>query len=483
MSSVRPCSVALLRLMAADSARPAPAALRPLYQDVADDGSIRRFGEEIEPANPNGWPGYEDQLAAARAATGARHAVTTGRATVAGEPCVIVGFDFGFLGGSTGVAEGARIRQAFSAAATERLPVVCIAASGGSRMQEGTSALVQMQVFAAGIAEARRGGVPYIVVTGDPTTGGVWSSLVACADVLVGVPGARVSFSGSRTRPPGADADSQEYLAEGKWARGFVDVLIAEAGLRAEIAAAVRLLSPRSRGTLERAPLPDWPPGADAGPAGQTAWAQVISARSGRKDRADQWLGGYFTATLELRGDRCGGVDPGLRCGFGSHGGATIAYIAQTGEATTAAGYRTATRVLGLAARFGLPVLTLIDTPGAAAQPSDEADGIGTAMAELYVAVAASQVPITSLVIGEGVSGGALALASPTDLWIARPGYLAVTAPELAASILKLGPGEVPAVAERLQLTPAELTARGIVRGILQPAGVEPSPGQSADPR
>lgn len=154
---------------------------------------------------------------------------------------------------------------------------------------------------------------------------------------------------------------------------------------------AIRLLSPRSRGTLGSAPLPDWPPGADAGPAGQTAWAQVTSARSSRKDRADQWLAGYFTATLELRGDRCGGVDPGLRCGFGSHGSATIAYIAQTGEATTPAGYRTATRLLGLAARFALPVLTLIDTPGAAAQPSDEAAGLGTAIAELYVAVAATE--------------------------------------------------------------------------------------------
>jgi acyl-CoA carboxylase subunit beta len=483
MSSERPCSAPCVRLMAADSASPAPAGRRPLYEDVADDGSISRFGEDIEPANPNGWPGYEDQLAAARVATGARHAVTTGRATVAGEPCVIVGFDFGFLGGSTGVAEGARIRQAFSAATAEHLPVVCVVASGGSRMQEGTIALVQMQVFAAAVADARRAGIPYIAVTGDPTTGGVWSSLVACADVLIGVPGARVSFSGSRTRPPGADAGSPEYLAEGKWARGFVDVLTPQAGLRGEIAAAIRLLSPRSRGNLARAPLPDWPPGADPGPAGPSGWAQVTSARSGGKGRADQWLAGYFTASMELRGDRCGGVDSGLRCGFGSHGGATIAYIAQTGEATTAAGYRTARRLLGLAARFGLPVLTLIDTPGAAARPPDEAAGIGTAIAELYVAVAASQVPITSVVIGEGVSGGALALASPADLWIARPGYLAVTAPELAASILKLGPGDVAAVAERLRLTPADLAARGIVRGILQPAGAEPRSSQAADPR
>ena len=163
-------------------------------------------------------------------------------------------------------------------------------------------------------------------------------------------------------------------------------------------------------------------------------------------------------------------MDPGLRCGFGSHQGVTIAYVAQTGVPSTPAGFRTATRLLGLAARFRLPVLTLIDTPGAAAAPADEAAGVGPAIAELFVAMASGQVPITSVVIGEGVSGGALALASPNDLWIARDGYLAVTAPELAVSILKLGARDIPRVATWLRLTPAELLSRGIVRGIIGPS-------------
>ena len=469
--------------MAADPGGPAGTRSRPLYEDVADPGSIGPFGAEIEPANPSGWPGYEGQLEAARTATGARHAVTTGRVTVAGEPCVIVGFDFLFLGGSAGIAEGSRIARAFSVAAAERLPVVCVAASGGSRMQEGTSALVQMQVYAAAIAAARRAGIPYIAVTGDPTTGGVWSSLIAAADLLIGVPGARVSFSGSRTRPRGADPDAPDYLAEGQWAHGFLDVLSPVAGLRAAVATAIRLLSPGSRGALAAAPLPRWPDGAGPGETQRSAWAQVSVARRLRSGRADSWLASYFGETLDIRGDRCGAVDTGLRCGFGRHLAATIAYIAQTGQPTTAAGYRTATRLLGLAGRLGLPVLTLIDTPGAAAEPSAEAAGVGPAMAELFVAVAASPVPITSVVIGEGVSGGALALASPTDLWISQAGYLAVTAPELAVSILKLDVDDIPEMAERLRLTPAELLARGIVGGIIRPAGVSRRSRQAADPR
>ncbi len=471
--------------MAADGAAqagPGRAGSRPLYAEIADAGSLARFGEEIEAANPSDWPGYPDQLIEARNATGARHAVTTGMVTVGGEACVLVGFDFRFLGGSMGTAEGARIARAFEAAVAERLPIVCVAASGGSRMQEGTSALLQMQAVAAAIAGARRAGIPHVAVAGDPTTGGVWSSLIADADVLISVPGARVSFSGSRTRPHGVDPSSPEYLADAKWAHGFVDVLSPVPKLRGEVAAVVRLLSPRSRGdTLRRAPVPAWPASGGDGLPGDDAWTHVASARDPRQVRADQWLAGYFGQTVEIRGDRCGGVDLGLRCGFGSHHGVTIAYVAQTGERTTPAGFRTATRLLGLAARLRLPVLTLIDTPGAAAGPADEAAGVGTAIAELFVAMASSEVPITSVVIGEGVSGGALALASPSDLWIAHDGYLAVTAPELAVSILKLGMPDTPQVASWLRLTPAELMSRGIVRGIIGPPAS--TAGQPVDPR
>jgi acetyl-CoA carboxylase carboxyl transferase subunit beta len=295
-----------------------------------------------------------------------------------------------------------------------------------------------------------------------------------------------VSFSGSRTRAPGADPGSPEYFADGKWARGFIDVLSPVPRLGAEVASAVRLLSPRSRGNIpHRAPLPAWPDGgADRDEtAGAGAWTHVVGARAPRRARADRWLAAYFGQTVEIRGDRCGGVDSGLRCGFGSHHGRTIAYAAQTGERTTPAGFRTATRLLGLAARLRLPVLTLIDTPGAAAAPADEAAGVGPAIAELFVAMASSQVPITSVVIGEGVSGGALALASPNDLWIARDAYLAVTAPELAASILKLGAEAIPQVTTWLRITPAELMSRGIVRGIIAPPADSASGGQAAEPR
>lgn len=471
----------------------------PLYREVADPASLARFEMGAQAGNPSGWPGYENLLRRARLATGARQAVTSGLARVGGHPCVLLGFEYAFLGGSLGVAEGATIARAFAIAAERGLPVVSVAASGGARMQEGTSALVQMQVIARAIGAARNAGIPHVAVAGDPTTGGVWASLVAGADVVLGVPGARVSFSGTRTRPPGTDPAAPEFGAAAQWQHGLLDAVVPPAELRHRVAVILGLLSPRTRGADDApaalfAPAepaaaggpapggtaPGAPdgggPSAPGGPggAGGDAWAQVSAARDRNGVRADRWLAACFHTTFEIRGDRCGGVDAGLRCGFGARDGVTTGYIAQTGQPVTPAGLRTAARLMTLASRFRRPVLTLIDTTGASATPADEAAGLGSALAELLVLLAGATVPVTSVVIGEGVSGGALALAAPDRLWLAPESYLAVTAPEYATSILKLPPGAVRQVAARLRLRPADLISRGIARGL-----AVPPPGQA----
>lgn len=420
------------------------------------------FQPELEPGNPSDWPGYPGKLERTRKATGTLLAVTTGFATVGGQRCVLIGSEFAFLGGSMGTAEGAMITQAFAAAIGDQVPVICVAASGGARMQEGTSALVQMRIVAAAIAAARKSGVPFAAVAGDPTTGGVWASLVAAADVVMATDGARISFSGSRTRPKGADPAAADYYAAGKWQHGHIDVIGPADYIRRQLAAFLALLSPRSHVGRSRFTL------VGTSEPAREGYQQVTAARRSGRPKADRWLAG-FDKRFEIRGDRAGGVDTGLRCGFGSHHGQTFGYIAQLGKPTTAAGFRTAIRLIGLAERFSCPILTLIDTPGAASAPGDEADGVGTAIAELLVAVASCTVPITSVVIGDGVSGGAIALCSPDDSWISPDGYLAVAAPEMATSILKRERSEAAAIADLLRLTPADLTARGIVRGVVTP--------------
>ncbi|NEB61168.1 acetyl-CoA carboxylase, partial [Streptomyces diastaticus] len=151
-------------------------------------------------------------------------------------------------------------------------------------------------------------------------------------------------------------------------------------------------------------------------------------------------------------------------CGFGTHAGRTVAYAAQTGTATRPAGYRTATRLVHLADRLGIPVLTLVDTPGAANDAEAERQGVGPAIADLFGAVASARTPVTTLVIGEGGSGGALALAAPGATWATPDSYFSVIAPEHAAAILKRPPQEVRATAGQLRLRPQDLAALGMIR-------------------
>ncbi|MFG3012428.1 carboxyl transferase domain-containing protein [Streptomyces cinerochromogenes] len=206
------------------------------------------------------------------------------------------------------------------------------------------------------------------------------------------------------------------------------------------------------------------------GPGGLpgSGWEAVEAARAAGRPRAHAYLDAYFTERLPISGDRCGGADPGgMLCGFGERDGRTVAYAAQTGTATRPAGYRTAARLIRLADRLGIPVLTLVDTPGAANDAEAERQGVGAAIAEVFGAVAAARVPVTTLVIGEGGSGGALALAAPGNTWATPDSYFSVIGPELAAAILKRRPEEVRQTADQLRIRPQDLVELGVVRGVV----------------
>ncbi|KIF79620.1 acetyl-CoA carboxylase, partial [Streptomyces sp. 150FB] len=196
----------------------------------------------------------------------------------------------------------------------------------------------------------------------------------------------------------------------------------------------------------------------------------VRRARAPERPRAAAYLDAYFSRREAITGDRCGGTDPGMLCGFGLWEGRTVAYAAQCGTPTRPAGYRTAARLVRLAGRLGIPVLTLVDTAGAASEARAEREGVGSAIADLFAAMATAPVPLTTLVIGEGGSGGALALSAPGNTWATPDSYFSVIAPELAAAILKRPPAESGATADQLRLRPQDLVSLGAVRGIV-PAG------------
>ncbi|MER7520891.1 carboxyl transferase domain-containing protein [Streptomyces sp. NPDC126499] len=478
-----------------------------------------------------GWSGYDDSRARAAERTGEDESVLHGTATVGGRPCVLVAFEFGFLGGSLGRAAGDRLVAAYRTAVARRLPLVSLVATGGSRMQEGMVALVQLQRVAAETVRLRAAGLPHVAVLRDPTTGGGWATVGAGADVVLAMPAAQVAFAGSRVRPP--DADPAAYTAEDQYAHGHVDAIVPPDRLRDTLALWLRLLSPAAGEPSPAAPLPGEPtpaapvpgtpvsgtpvpgtpvpgtpvPGAAVSgapapaspapashapapapppralgalaPAG-TGWDAVRRARAAGRPRAGAYLDDYFEVRAAIRGDRTGGVDPGMECGFGLHEGRVVAYAAQDGGATRPAGFRTAARLVRLADRLGVPVLTLIDTPGAANDAEAERAGAGPAIADAFAAIAEARTPVTSVLIGEGGSGGALALAAPHNTWATPDGYFSVIAPELAAAILKRPPDRVPETAGQLRLRPEDLLELGIVRGIVEGAAPKGAGQQEA---
>ncbi|MEV7170580.1 carboxyl transferase domain-containing protein [Streptomyces sp. NPDC093224] len=439
---------------------------RAAIASVADPDSFAELPaprRESPADGPLAWSGYDASRERATARTGEEESVVVGTARIGGREAALVSFEFGFLGGSLGQRTGDRLEAAYEHARAHRLPLVSLIATGGSRMQEGMLALTQLQRVARQCVLTRAAGLPQLAVLRDPTTGGGWATLGAGADVVLALPGAQVGFAGSRVRP--ADADPAAYGAEGQYASGHVDAVVAPADLPGTLADWLRVLAaPRADGPVE-------PPAAlaDASPPA-TGWDAVRQARRPGRPHAPAYLDSYFDLRLPLSGDRAGGTDPGMLCGFGLRDGRAVAYAAQCGTATRPAGYRTAARVVRLADRLGIPVLTLVDTPGAANDAPAEHAGAGPAIADAFAALAGATVPVTTLLIGEGGSGGALALAAPGNTWVTPDSYFSVIAPELAAAILKRPPSAAPATADQLHVRPQDLVALGVARGIVGPA-------------
>jgi acetyl-CoA carboxylase carboxyl transferase subunit beta len=288
--------------------------------------------------------------------------------------------------------------------------------------------------------------------------------------VVVAVRGASVAFAGRRVR--GDTHDTDDFRAEGKHRTGQVDLLVDAADLPGVVTDLVDLLAAapgrRAEGAVA-APVPRTLGRTDLPPDG---WSAVRRARAAERPRAAAYLDDYFEVRTPISGDRAGGVDPAMLCGIGRREGRTVAYAAQTGTANTPAGFRTATRLVQLADRLGIPVLTLVDTPGAAHDDAAERAGVGSAIAGLFAAIAGATVPVTTLVIGEGGSGGALALASPDRLWISPDGYFSVIAPQAAAAILKRDEADVPTLAAQLRLRPQDLLEDRLVNGIAGSAAI-----------
>lgn len=437
---------------------------------------------------------YRERLRQAGAATGLREAVAGALGTIEGHPVVVAAMDFGFIGGSMGAAEGERIATAAEVAIREHRPLVVVTTSGGARMQEGALSLMQMAKTSQAFAELDEAGVLTVTVVADPTYGGVAASFATLADVIVAEVGARLGFAGPRV----IEQTLKQRLPEGfqtaqrLQARGLIDQVAPRASLRGTLGQLLavghgpgQLPAPRP-GAVIRDPeqLPSRDP-----------WRVVQLARDNRRPTTLEYAGWLVDGLHQLHGDRRSGDCPAIVGGLGRLAGVPVMILGhQKGHRTqelvernfgmaSPAGYRKAARLMRLAAKLRIPVITLIDTPGAAPGVDAEDQGQAFAIAENLRLMSALPVPVVAVVTGEGGSGGALALALADRVLMCANATYSVISPEGCAAILWRGAGAAPDAARQLRLTAGDLLRMGVIDGVVpEPdGGAQQHPGRAAE--
>lgn len=429
--------------------------------------------------DPLGFPGYPDLLARAREESGAVEAVVTGLGRVevgggASLPVAMISCVFEFIGGSMGAAVGERVVRAYDRARRERLPVLVLAASGGARMQEGMVALVQMARTADAARRHAEAGLLQMAWLGSPTTGGVYASFSSLADVVWAEPGATVGFAGPRVveQTTGEALPEGAHRAESAHAAGIVDAVLEAHAARRPLSTLLRVAHLAAHPRAEQDRVSGVP--ATAGPTTRpaSAWDEVLRARDPARPSGRAWLERFLPERVELSGDRAGRVDPVVVCALGvTTAGMPVAGIGldrHRGDGRPRpSGYGSARRLLALAARLGLPVVTFVDTPGADPSNESEQAGLAGGIARLFAAVTGHPAPTASLVVGEGGSGGALAFACTDRLLMLEGSIFSVIGPEGAAAILHRDAGRAGEVARHLALTGPDLTDLGIVDAVV----------------
>ncbi|HEY0578524.1 MAG TPA: carboxyl transferase domain-containing protein [Pseudonocardia sp.] len=435
-----------------------------LLATVLDAGSYASW-DEPPVALPHD-AGYRATLEAAQLRAGVDEAVLTGRGRIAGRAVAVVVSEFNFLAGSIGVAASERIVRAIERATEARLPLLAATASGGTRMQEGALAFLRMTSITAAIGVHKAAGLPYLVYLRHPTTGGVFASWGSLGHLTVAEPGALIGFLGPKVHVAlhGTPFPDGVQTAENLHAHGLVDAVLPPHQLAAVTARVLAALDPP-------APLPDTAPvPAAAGPVAPepSAWDSISATRRPDRPGVPTLLRIAATDVIPLAGSGEGERGVGLILAIVRFGAASCVLLgqdrpAQDRNALGPGELRTARRGMRLAAEFGLPLVTVIDTPGAALSVSAEQGGLAGEIARSLADLVALTVPTVSVLLGQGTGGAALALLPADRVLAARHAWLAPLPPEGAAAILYRDPTRAAEVAATQGIRAGDLYRAGAV--------------------
>lgn len=464
---------------------------------IADEGSFEEWDEKMEFVNPLEFRGYEDKVDILRQKTKLNEAIVTGRATIDGNPAVVGVCDGRFMMASMGQIVGEKIARAVERATREKLPVILFCCSGGARMQEGIVSLMQMAKTSAALKRHSDEGQLYVSVLTDPTTGGVTASFAMLGDIILAEPKALIGFAGPRVieqtigqkLPKGFQRS--EFLLE----HGFVDRIVQREELKEVLAQILdvhrekkgeSLVESRREsdqrgtdGTVKESPASDEKERSMRTQSQRSAWDRVQISRKKDRPVGMDYIQALFTGFMEFHGDRYCRDDHAIAGGIAYFHGVPVTVIAQAKGKTTKEnldrnfampspdGYRKALRLMKQAEKFHRPVICFVDTPGAFCGLEAEERGQGEAIARNLFELSGLKVPVLSVVIGEGGSGGALAMAVADEVWMLENAIYSVLSPEGFASILWKDSKRASEAAVVMKLTADDLKQLGIVEQVI----------------
>ena len=491
-----------------------PAQKRIEFLTEAD--SFEEWDTGLSTENPLHMIGYPDKIKALQDKTKLDEAVITGKARIGENEVALMVMDGRFLMASMGEVVGEKIARGVERATKEKLPVIIFTCSGGARMQEGMTSLMQMAKTSAALKRHSDAGLLYITVLTDPTTGGVTASFAMLGDIILAEPKALIGFAGPRVieqtihkkLPKGFQRS--EFLLK----HGFIDKIVERKDMKTvleQILTMHRLMTKRSgivknTGAVSeiKTDLNTVNPSSkredvqavsnkNAGKsrkqklslaqkkrAGEkTAWERVLTSREKNRPVGEDYIYGLFEEFIEFHGDRNFGDDAAICGGIAYFQGKPVTVIAQMKGKSTAEniernfgmpepeGYRKALRLMKQAEKFHRPIICFVDTPGAFCGMEAEERGQGEAIARNLYEMSALKTPILSVLIGEGGSGGALAMAVADEVWILENAVYSILSPEGYAAILWKDGSQAARAAKAMKLTSYDLYKAGFVEKII----------------
>lgn len=443
---------------------------------VVEPGTFERWDEGLKTSNPLNYKGYEDKITALQEKTGLDEAVVTGTGLIGANKVVLAVCDGRFMMASMGHVVGEKITRAVERATEEKLPVIIFACSGGARMQEGIVSLMQMAKTSAALKRHSDAGNLYISVLTDPTTGGVTASFAMLGDIILAEPNALIGFAGPRVieQTIGQKLPKGFQRAEFLLDHGFVDAIVK----REEMHDTLKSILDMHR--VSHTAFTEQEIKCDIKDTGMSAWDKVLISRKKDRPVGMDYIDNCFTDFIEFHGDRYFSDDHCIVGGIAYFKGMPVTVIAQCKGKTTKGnvfrnfgmpspdGYRKALRLMKQAEKFYRPVICFVDTPGAFCGLEAEERGQGEAIARNLYEMSALKVPVFTLIIGEGGSGGALAMAVSDEVWMLENSVYSILSPEGYASILWKDSSLAKDAARVMKMTAKDLYEMQVIDGIIE---------------